>query len=159
GLGDVRLWDVATGKEIRRFEGHRSYVSAAAFSPDGWTLATRDETSSLRLWEITTAKERLRLSGNPGFTSVVTFSPDGKLLASSAGRTALVWDIGTDVSPAELEKLWADLAGKDAAKAYRSILRLVAAPRRVVPYLRNHLRPVEPADASRVARLIADLDS
>src|SRR5262249_47319861 len=72
GLGDVRLWDVATGKEIRRFEGHRSYVSAAAFSPDGWTLATRDETSSLRLWEITTAKERLRLSGNPGFTSVVT---------------------------------------------------------------------------------------
>ena len=31
----VRLWDAATGKELRRFEGHTQYVFAVAFSPDG----------------------------------------------------------------------------------------------------------------------------
>src|SRR5262249_54511299 len=169
GPGEVRLWDMASGKEIRRFEGHREPVYAVALSPDGRTLATGDGASSLRLWEVATAKERLQLPGNSGPIGVVTFSPDGRLLASSAGwSTALVWDVRsaaldksrrTDVSSAERETRWADLAGNDAAKAYRSILRLVAAPRLVVPYLRNHLRPVDPADASRIARLIADLDS
>src|SRR5207245_1552314 len=42
----VRLWDVDTGKELRRFEGHRSFVVAVAFSPDGRRAlsASYDET-------------------------------------------------------------------------------------------------------------------
>jgi WD40 repeat protein len=35
----ARLWDVATGREIRQFRGHSSSVDSVAFSPDGrWVL-------------------------------------------------------------------------------------------------------------------------
>src|SRR5208282_5306230 len=39
GSGDhtARLWDLATGREIRKFEGHSGEVSSVAFSPDGKT--------------------------------------------------------------------------------------------------------------------------
>jgi WD40 repeat protein len=38
--GRVRLWEVATGKERRRLEGHEGEVTCAAFSQDGGTLLT-----------------------------------------------------------------------------------------------------------------------
>src|SRR5581483_8379988 len=31
----VRLWDLETGKEIKRFDGHEADVTSVAFSPDG----------------------------------------------------------------------------------------------------------------------------
>ena len=38
--GDVVLWDVETGQEIRRFVGHPAGVAAVAFSPDGQTAVS-----------------------------------------------------------------------------------------------------------------------
>src|SRR5262245_42350984 len=38
--GTVRLWDVATGQEIRRFRGHQGEVLSVTFAPDGRTLAS-----------------------------------------------------------------------------------------------------------------------
>ena len=35
----MRLWDVDSGQEVRRFEGHTGQVLAVAFSPDGRLLA------------------------------------------------------------------------------------------------------------------------
>src|SRR5262249_31004362 len=35
GAEDVRLWDVATGKEVHRFTGHRGAVNEVIFTPDG----------------------------------------------------------------------------------------------------------------------------
>src|SRR5258708_5043579 len=35
----IRIWDPATGKELRQIRGHRGGVECLAFSPDGKTLA------------------------------------------------------------------------------------------------------------------------
>jgi hypothetical protein len=61
--------------------------------------------------------------------------------------------------PAELQGLWADLASDDGVRAYRAMWATVAAAHHVVPFLGQRLRPVQPADKQRLARLIADLDS
>src|SRR3989441_3271082 len=37
---EVKLWDVATGTEIRTFNGHTDNVRSVAFAPDGKTLAS-----------------------------------------------------------------------------------------------------------------------
>jgi WD40 repeat protein len=37
---ELKLWDVATGKEKASLQGHTAMVDAVAFSPDGKTLAS-----------------------------------------------------------------------------------------------------------------------
>jgi hypothetical protein len=61
------------------------------------------------------------------------------------------------LSPSTLQAHWDALAGPDAAKAYRAIWTLAAAPEESVAFLKNRLARVGPA--KEVDRLIADLDS
>jgi WD40 repeat protein/serine/threonine protein kinase len=106
----ARLWDVATGAEIRRFEGHTYNVIAAevhhfdrytnnitgvAFSPDGQTIATGDDTT-VRLWDVATGAEIRRFEGHTGRVWSPAFSPDGKLLATaSQGGAVRLWEVST----------------------------------------------------------------
>jgi len=46
----VRLWQVATGKEMLILRDHDAKVSAVAFSPDGKILASGDHNGVLKLW-------------------------------------------------------------------------------------------------------------
>lgn len=48
----VRLWDVNSGRELRRFEGHAEEVLAVAFSPDGQTGLSAGADGAVRLWEL-----------------------------------------------------------------------------------------------------------
>ena len=88
----VRLWEVATGKELRRLEGHQGAILALALSPDGKVLASGGEDRTTRLWDMATGKEVRRLQ-----TSIVhsiAFSPDGKTVASAGGDLEL-WKVAT----------------------------------------------------------------
>jgi RNA polymerase sigma factor (sigma-70 family) len=167
--GEVRLWDVASGKELGHFEGHTLQVLGVAFSPDGRTLATASADRTIRLWEIATGKERLQLRGHDDLVSGVSFSPDGRrLLSTSFDTTGLVWDVtghlrggrleALKLSPQELDARWADLAGDDAVKAYRAVWDLAAAEQSIA-FLRGHLKPVPAADARQIARWVGELDS
>jgi RNA polymerase sigma factor (sigma-70 family) len=164
----VALHDLATGGVVRVIDKLPDRVSALAFSPDGRTLAwggKRDAT--LHLVELATGRERASFHGHRGQVLSLAFSADGRTLVSgSADTTALVWDLagrlaaeGRGKPPAaELEACWADLAGEDAARAYRALRRLASADE-AIPYLRKRLRPVPVVDEKRLARLIAELDS
>jgi RNA polymerase sigma factor (sigma-70 family) len=50
--GRLRLWEVATGQEMHRFEGHRTFVMAH-FSPDGRLLVAASEDAPCFLWDVT----------------------------------------------------------------------------------------------------------
>jgi hypothetical protein len=159
------VWDLASGRELRRFRGP---AGAIALSPDERTLAAADN-RTIRLWELASGQERGRFTGHRDRVGALAFSPDGRLLASaSLDHTALVWDVtgvcpdgkwsSRDIRPAEIERLWADLGGADGARAYRARWALAAA-RPALPFLAERLRPVPPVQAELLTRLIADLDS
>jgi WD40 repeat protein len=78
----LRLWDRATGQELRAFYGHEGFVRALAFSPDGQWLLSASEDRSLKLWEVASARKIADFHGHLSHTTCVAFSRDGQLIAS-----------------------------------------------------------------------------
>jgi tRNA A-37 threonylcarbamoyl transferase component Bud32 len=76
--------------------GHESTVWSVAFAPDGQTLATGSDDTSVRLWDATTGREKAMLSGNRSAVFAVAFTHSGKLLISGGGDGTLqLWDVAT----------------------------------------------------------------
>jgi RNA polymerase sigma factor (sigma-70 family) len=160
--GAVQLWEVATGKEVRSFEGHTERVTCVTFSADGRNLATGSIDKTVRLWEVGSGLERLRIGAHRGLIHSVAFSPDGRRLASaSEDAPGYVWDVDALAGrgTADLDRLWADLAGEDAPAAFRAVRRLAGATERSLPFLRDRLKPAAGVEAGRVRQLVRDLDS
>ena len=98
GSGDktARLWDVATGQQLRRFEGHTDWVRSVAFSPNGRQVLTGSDDNTARLWDAATGQELRRFEGHTDWVWYVAFSPDGRqVLAGSGDGTARLWDLAT----------------------------------------------------------------
>ena len=56
-VGEVRLWETATGRLLRPPMPHTNYVQAVAFRPDGRVLAAGDYHGLVRTWDTTTGRE------------------------------------------------------------------------------------------------------
>src|SRR5207245_11741727 len=90
----VRLWDVATAKELRRLGGWEGWIGSVAFSPDGKTLAVGGGNVGVSLWEVATGNEIRRFGvGTPTWVQCVVFSPDGKTLAANGSSAIRLWDV------------------------------------------------------------------
>ena len=85
----MKLWDVASGKEIRTFKGHSSWLSSVAFSPDGRHVLSASGDQTIKLWDIATGNVVKTFIGD---SHSVTFSPNGRYFL--AGDNILkLWDI------------------------------------------------------------------
>jgi RNA polymerase sigma factor (sigma-70 family) len=91
-LSALRLWDVATGKELAKLGRHAEGVMAVRFSPDGKILYAAEDMSVSR-WDLATRQELTPGRGHHGWVGSLAYSPDGKTLASgSSDTTVRLWD-------------------------------------------------------------------
>jgi WD40 repeat protein len=92
--GGMRLYDLATGKEIYRLTASfRGTLFAVAFSPDGKTIAGGGENRVLQQWDAKTGKP-LPGYGHQGIIESLSLSSDGKYLASVAADEGIrLWDM------------------------------------------------------------------
>jgi WD40 repeat protein len=102
-----KLWDVASGRELRTLFGDAGGGTSVAFSPNGKMLATSSDLpiipeasgsrdSTVKLWDVGSGRELRTLNGHMGAVTSVAFSPDGKLLAAgSRAYTVKLWDVAS----------------------------------------------------------------
>jgi WD40 repeat protein/serine/threonine protein kinase/tetratricopeptide (TPR) repeat protein len=89
----VRLWDVATGKELRRLTLSQP-VYSVAFSPDGHRALIASGEHEIRLWDVETGAEVRRLVGHKNWVGIVRFLPNGHHAVSAGGDMGFrVWNL------------------------------------------------------------------
>lgn len=80
--GTVRVWDVATAKEVCRMQ-HPGWVSTAEWSPDGERVVTSCADGNARVFEPRDGLELFKLRGHTGYLFHAAFTPDGKTVVTS----------------------------------------------------------------------------
>src|SRR5262245_2092022 len=82
----VCVWEVKTGKLLRRFEGHKEEVWRVAFLADGKTLASAEWCANGRLWDVRGRAPVAELFARPDRLRALALLPDGKSMAVMAGE-------------------------------------------------------------------------
>ena len=121
GLRDeeIRLYDVATGKELCLLAGKVEGALPAIFSPDGkWLAATCSSRSDagpvhsdqLKIWSVATGEEHQPLKGQRlSSQSRLAFSADSKLLAAQTEDQRIqIWEVATGKKVCPLDQQRAD---------------------------------------------------
>ena len=90
---DIRLWEVATGKQVGKLEGHGSWVSSLVFIPDGKRLISSSADQTIRIWDAASQKCLDVLRGHRQEVWRLALLPDGKTLVSGGkDGTVCFWD-------------------------------------------------------------------
>jgi WD40 repeat protein len=104
--GTLRLWQVSTGKLLRKLDKAGKYFrryATLAFTPDGRGLASSAAPDMIVLWDVATGRKVRRYQDAGSF---FTLSPDGKTLATTAALQPQVLrciDVATGQAPPALE--------------------------------------------------------
>lgn len=105
---DIRIWNGATGRQIRELKGHTKLVSSLQYSPDGELLLSGSYDREARLWNAATGALRKTFTGSKEDIHAVSFSRDGKTIATGGGLFAEVgelrlWDASSGALKRELK--------------------------------------------------------
>jgi WD40 repeat protein len=94
--GTVKLWDMATGRELLTIQGVADAVLGVTVSLDGRMLATAGADGKAKIWDVAAGKLITSIDAEDGAVNGVAFSPDGKLLATADDDgTAKLWDVAS----------------------------------------------------------------
>lgn len=100
----ARIWDAATGREIRALVGHTRGVNRARFSTDGRLVVTASDDSTVRIWDAVTGQERSRIAAHAGGVLSIAVSTNGELIASAGwDGFARVWQLADGRKVAEFK--------------------------------------------------------
>ena len=93
GTRGMKLWDIATRKELRGFESGSADVASVAFSPDGRFAISGIRRSGMKLWEVASGKEVRTFGGKDDDVTSVAYSPNGRsVLCGTYGGVIKLWD-------------------------------------------------------------------
>jgi hypothetical protein len=155
-LHDQRDWNIRYTAGLDEPNWGSKFVAPAP--PDRWTVVTRDLFADFGEREI----HGIALTVFGGAAGHFDHIYLGRTIDDLDRVDATGLRDGPPPHPSddELDRLWSDLGGDDAARAYSAFWTLVHAPRQSVPFLRGILAPANGAgEGETVRRCVDDLAS
>ena len=108
----VYLWEVVTGREVQRYQGHTGNVLCVAFAPTGRFFVSGSGVdaydadlikelgidNTLRVWDPKTGNELARGSGHERNVQSIAISPNSRyVLSGSTDRTVRLWALPENI--------------------------------------------------------------
>jgi WD40 repeat protein len=162
--GTIRLWHVASGRELLRFEDDRSAVSALAFTPDGLFVVSCSQDGTVRIWDSETGWEAQVLTAQGGWLLCLAVAPDGRRAAVGGKEGLTLWSLETgqmlgtfDGHALPVLSVGFSPAGQTlvTGSADRTVRLWDTASRRVVQVFEGHTQGVQAVAFSPDGRFIA----
>ena len=90
----IKLWNFASGLEVKLLKGHNSGVTSLGFLSDSNRLISGSWDGTIKLWSVTTGREINTLIGHIGAVNAVAVSMGNKFIASGGDDgTVRLWDL------------------------------------------------------------------
>src|SRR5262249_11350326 len=93
----IRLWDVASGKQLHQLAGHSGGVSHLVVSADAKLLASAGRDNAIKLWDTAAGKMLNQIKGPLGIgAAALALSTDGRTVAAGGtDKTLKLWETAT----------------------------------------------------------------
>jgi dipeptidyl aminopeptidase/acylaminoacyl peptidase len=95
----IRVYELASGKQVAALVGHIDQITGLAFSPDSRTIATASGNNwhrkdrTIRVWDVATGRA-LHLFENPDGAESIEYLPDGRSVVTvDMDGVATIWDV------------------------------------------------------------------
>ena len=84
----LRTFDLASSKQLRRFEGHTNYVLGVAWKSDGEAIATSSADNTIKIWEAETGDQRRTINQQltKHITAIQFVGDTGNVVSSSGDK-------------------------------------------------------------------------
>jgi WD40 repeat protein len=91
--GEIKIWDLKTGKEQRALPKQPCLVFAVVFSPDGKMLLSGDWNGTVKVWEVATGHLTKEFQAHPSAVRRMAYAPGQKFLVTGGfDGTIRFWD-------------------------------------------------------------------
>jgi WD40 repeat protein len=118
-LGNIYLYETASGKRTAILEGHKAQIWALTFNRAGTRLASADDSGVVYVWDVATGARIATCLGHKSKVLSVAFRPDGTRLATtSADGTVRQWDPATRPLCRQVEPPFDHHSGEVFSAAY-----------------------------------------
>jgi WD40 repeat protein len=93
----IRIWEVASGKELAVIEDHADWIFDIAFSPDGKRLASASRDKTSKVFDVAKKESIVTFPGHAETVYAVAFSLDGKSVATGGADNQIrIWNPDDD---------------------------------------------------------------
>jgi RNA polymerase sigma factor (sigma-70 family) len=164
----VRVWEVATGQRVEKFDGHLAGVSTVAFTPDDRSALSAGHDGYAYRWDLrpptaglTEAPVELWRTAASVQDAAAAFRAAWALVATTAERrralAELLPPVKTDFTAAQVKGWVADLSSETFTTREAATKALAARARLIEPALREAARGASDPEARK--RLVGVLNS
>lgn len=86
-LGEIRVFDTATGAILQQLRGHRTELQDMALAPSPTVLASASAEADLRIWDLTSGRELVSVDSDLSIFALAFNPRDGMLAVGGVDRT------------------------------------------------------------------------